>query len=55
MRRPVPVAVRSAGAVVGASVRDPAARTALAGLLARLPAPLERQVELLEATTSADA
>lgn len=65
MRRPVPVAVRSAGAVVGASVRDPAARAALAGLLARLPAalaqraplpaPLERQVELLEATTSADA
>jgi GT2 family glycosyltransferase len=54
MRQPVPVAVRSAGAVVGASVRDPAARTALAQR-APLPAPLERQVEPLEATTSADA
>jgi hypothetical protein len=44
----------AAGAVVGASVRDPAARTALAQR-APLPAPLERQVELLKAATSADA
>jgi hypothetical protein len=36
----------AAGAVVGASVRDPAARTALAGLLARLPAALAQRAPL---------
>jgi GT2 family glycosyltransferase len=58
MRRPVPVAARSARALALASLRDPAARAALVGVLARLPtalahraplpAPLERQVRLLE-------
>jgi GT2 family glycosyltransferase len=58
MRRPVGVAARAAGALARASLRDPAARAALAGFLARLPAALrhrarlpaelERQVRLLE-------
>jgi GT2 family glycosyltransferase len=58
MRRPVPVAVGSAGALTRALRHDPAARAALVGVLARLPAALayrarvptrvERQVRLLE-------
>jgi GT2 family glycosyltransferase len=58
MRRPVRVAASSTGALAWTSLRDPAARAALVGVLARLPAALahraplpallERQVRLLE-------
>jgi GT2 family glycosyltransferase len=58
MRRPLRVAAHTAGALARESVRDPAARAALVGVLARLPAALrhraalppgvESQVRLLE-------
>jgi GT2 family glycosyltransferase len=58
MRRPLRVAAGSAGALARESARDPTARAALVGVLARLPAALrrraplpavvERQVRLLE-------
>jgi hypothetical protein len=61
MRRPVGVALSTAGVLAQASLRDPTARAALVGALARLPAALgrrallppgvERQVRLLEGGT----
>jgi GT2 family glycosyltransferase len=58
LRRPVLVAARMTGALARETLRDPAARAALAGMLVRLPAALrqrgslpddvERQIRLLE-------
>jgi GT2 family glycosyltransferase len=46
MRRPVRVAARSGGALARAASHDPAARAALLGVLARLPAALCRRARL---------
>jgi GT2 family glycosyltransferase len=58
MRRPLPVALRSSGAVTARALRDPVARSGLVAALRRAPAALrrrrclppqiERQVRLLE-------
>jgi GT2 family glycosyltransferase len=43
LRRPLPVALRSAGRLAAQATGDPAARRALAGLLRRLPAALRQR------------